>query len=137
MSIVYIDTSALLKRVVSEPQSVAVVDALRAHVDRGDLVTSSSLAWVELARALRRARAVTAHLDLDLALAQAASGVAELPLDDAVLIAARGVGGHLLRTLDAIHLASALVIGADTVMTFDDRLATAAAEQGLVVSAPA
>lgn len=137
MSTVYIDTSALLKRVVSEPQSVAVIDALRAHVDRGDLVTSSSLAWVELARALRRARTVTPHLDPELALAHAVSGVAELPLDDAVLIAARRVGGHLLRTLDALHLASALVIGADTVMTFDSRLATAVAEEGLGVSTPA
>ena len=136
MSTVYIDTSALLKRVVSEPQSVAVIDALRAHVDRGDLVTSSSLAWVELARALRRARTVTPHLDPELALAHAVSGVAELPLDDAVLIAARRVG-HLLRTLDALHLASALVIGADTVMTFDSRLATAVAEEGLGVSTPA
>ena len=73
MSTVYVDTSALRTRVVPEPQSVAVVDALRAHVARGDLVTSSSLAWVELARALRRARAVT-PLDPDLALAHAVSG---------------------------------------------------------------
>lgn len=137
MTIVYVDSSALLKRVLSEPQSSAVTDALQAHATRRDLLTSSSVAWVEVARALRRAVEVLPGLDLRTAYVDALSGIAELPLDDAVLTSARTVGGHLLRTLDAIHLASALAVGADTVMTFDDRLADAAAAVGLGAVAPA
>jgi predicted nucleic acid-binding protein len=137
VTIVYVDSSALLKRVLSEPQSRAVADALQAHAARRDLLTSSSLAWVEVARALRRADEVVPGLDLGVASAGALSGIAELPLDDVILASARTVGGHLLRILDAIHLASALSAGADTVMTYDDRLAAAAVAEGLEVASPA
>lgn len=136
MTVVYVDSSALLKRVLSEAESRAVADTLRSHATQGDLLTASSLAWVEVARALRRAGEAVPGLDPRMLSADALSGIAELPLDDAVLTSARTVGGHLLRTLDAIHLASALVVGADVVMTFDDRLAAAAAAEGLEVAAP-
>ena len=137
MTIVYVDSSALLKRVLSEPQSLAVAEALSRHAARRDLLTSSTLAWVEVARALRRAAEVVPGLDVEAAIVDALSGIAELPLDDPVLKSARTVGGHTLRTLDAIHLASALAVGSDTVITFDDRLAAAAAAEGLEVVAPA
>lgn len=136
MTIVYVDSSALLKRVLSEPQSEAVADALQSHAEKRDLLTASSLAWVEVARSLRRAGELAPGRDLRTAFVGAVSGIAELPLDDEVLTSARSVGGHLLRTLDAIHLASALIGGAEIVMTFDDRLAAAAAAMGLEVAAP-
>jgi predicted nucleic acid-binding protein len=94
------------------------------------------LAWIEVARALQRAKEVSPGLVVEAANVDALSGIAELPLDDPVLTSARTVGGHTLRALDAIHLASALAVGADTVMTFDDRLAAAAAAEGLEVVAP-
>jgi len=134
---VYVDSSALLKRVLSEPQSSAVADALQAHAARRDLLTSSSLAWLEVARALRRVRELVPGLDLRTTVADALAGIAELPLDEEVLRSAWTVGGHPLRTLDAIHIASALGVGADVVMTFDDRLAAAAEAEGLEVAAPA
>jgi predicted nucleic acid-binding protein len=137
MTTVYVDSSALLKRVLSERQSAAVADALQAHAARRDLLTSSSLAWLEVARALGRVRELVPRLDLRTTTADALAGIAELPLDEEVLTSARTVGGHLLRSIDAIHLASALGVGADVVMTFDDRLAAAAEAEGLEVAAPA
>ncbi len=62
----------------------------------------------------------------------ALSGVAMLHLRDSVLV--RGYGE--LRSLDAIHLASALEIGADSMLTYDDRLAESAAAVGLSVLTP-
>jgi len=63
-------------------------------------------------------------------------GIAELPLTAEILVSARSVGSNVLRSLDALHLASALTIDADVVMTFDGRLAAAAEASGLQVAAP-
>ncbi len=132
MTTLYIDTSALLKRVVVEAESMAVQELLRDRNAAGDLLTTSSLAWLEVWRALRRA----AVADVESMANGALSGVAELPLDALVLLRARRVGTGDLRTLDAIHLASAVVIGADLLVTYDDRLAGAAQAVGLNVLAP-
>lgn len=133
MSTLYVDSSALLKRVIAETESSALRSVLRQADGAGDLLTSSSLAWVEVWRALRRA-GVDAVQPLALT---ALSGIAEFPLTQAVLVRARRVGNDSLRSLDAIHLASALAVGADTVLTYDDRLAESADAVGFVVLAPA
>jgi predicted nucleic acid-binding protein len=135
--IVYVDTSALLKRVFDESETVAVADALRVHAARRDLLTSSSLSWVEVWRALRRASRFIPGLVTEAWASDALSGIAELPLTSEVLASARSVGSDVLRSLDAIHLAAALAIDANIVMTFDDRLAAAAEASGLTVLAPA
>ncbi|MGQ0626328.1 MAG: type II toxin-antitoxin system VapC family toxin [Sporichthyaceae bacterium] len=126
------DTSALLKRVVVEAESSAVRVLLRERHLAGDLLTSSSLAWLEIWRSLRRADVV----DVEDVVASAMSGVAEYPLDDTILRRARRVGPDEMRSLDAIHLASALAIGADAILTYDRRLADAAAAMGLAALAP-
>ncbi len=54
-----------------------------------------------------------------------------------VLLRACTIGGHRLRTLDAIHLASATAVAATAIRTFDERLADSAAALGLSVSSPA
>ena len=64
------------------------------------------------------------------------SGVGELPLSDGVLRRARKVGTENLRSLDAIHLASAVMVGADSVMTYDDRLGEAVRSMGMTVLSP-
>jgi predicted nucleic acid-binding protein len=133
---VYVDSSALLKRVLDEPETVAVAAALRSHAARRDLLTSSSLSWVEVWRALRRASTLIPDLVPESWAGDALAGIAELPLTAEVLISARNVGSDALRSLDAIHLASALTIDADIVMTFDGRLAAAAEACGLHVVAP-
>ena len=132
MSVVYVDTSALLKRVVEEAESRAVRALLRERNSTGDLLTASSVAWLEVWRSLRRSGAA----DVEGASAAAMSGVAEFPLDDSTLSRAWRVGPDELRTLDAIHLASAIRVGADVILTYDKRLAEAAAAVGLAVLAP-
>ena len=132
MTVLYVDSSALLKRVVVEGESLAVRALLRERHLAGELLTSSSLAWLEVWRSLRRAGVA----DVEDVVAAALSGVAEYTLDEAVLQRARRVGVDQLRTLDAIHLASAIAVGADALITYDTRLAGAAAAVGLVVLAP-
>jgi hypothetical protein len=132
VTVLYADTSALLKRVVWEAESAAVSALLRDCDAAGDLITASSLAWVEVWRALRRA----AVADVESTVNAALSGVAEFLLDDLVLLRARRVGTDELRSLDAIHLASAVAVGADVLLTYDDRLAAAAEAVGLSVLSP-
>ena len=136
MTTVYVDSSALLKRVLNEPETDAVADALRTRAMRRDLLTSSSLSWVEVWRALRRASTLIPDLVAEPWAGDALAGIAELPLTAEILVSARSVGPDVLRSLDAIHLASALTIDADIVLTFDGRLAAAAEASGLQVAAP-
>jgi uncharacterized protein len=132
LTVLYTDTSALLKRVVVEAESAAVRTLLSERHVAGDLLTSSSIAWLEVWRSLRRA----AVADVESIAASALSGVAEFPLDDLLLRRACRVGADELRSLDAIHLASAIVVRADAILTYDLRLADAAAAAGLEVLAP-
>ena len=131
---VYVDSSALLKRVVDEDGSTALVSALRAHHADGDVVLASSLAWIEVSRALKRALPDSPEVN-DLADA-ALSGVFELPITPEVVSLARRVQPTQLRSLDAIHVASALLVDADRVLAFDDRLAYACAANDLAVTIP-
>jgi predicted nucleic acid-binding protein len=132
LTVLYADASALLKRVVVEAESAAVRTLLSERHVAGDLLTSSSIAWLEVWRSLRRA----AVADVESIAASALSGVAEFPLDDLLLRRACRVGADELRSLDAIHLASAIVVRADAILTYDLRLADAAAAAGLEVLAP-
>jgi uncharacterized protein len=126
----YIDASAALKLLVEEPESWALADALAR-----DQLISSEICRVELVRALLR-------LGLGQGAERLVRGVVEriqlLRLDDQILDRASDVGSRDLRTLDAIHLASALALGRelDAVVTYDRRLAGAAEEAGLAVMSP-
>jgi predicted nucleic acid-binding protein len=129
--VIYLDSSALLKLLHEEPESAALADWLAAHA--GTPVVSSELARVEVIRACRRmnpdalpeARALLAGLDL-------------IPLSGAVVDEAADVGEAMLRSLDALHLASALSIQAElsTFVAYDRRLADAASTAGLELLAP-
>lgn len=132
MTIVYADTSALLKRVLIEPQSDALRTVLRERHDAGDVLASSSLAWLEVYRSLRRLQT----MDLELLASSALSGIVEIPLTEAALTQARRVGPETLRSLDAIHLTAAVAVGATSMLTYDDRLGGAANLLGFEVLAP-
>jgi predicted nucleic acid-binding protein len=127
----YLDTSALVKLVVAEPET----DALRAwlgEVDGG--VVTCDLARAELLRAVRRVvpeRAVRARLVLD--------SLDLLSVTATTFDAAGRLEPASLRTLDAVHLAAALELGDDlrSLVTYDGRLAAAAQAHGVPVSAPA
>jgi predicted nucleic acid-binding protein len=126
---VYLDSSALVKLVVAERES----EALRRFIRRSPDRISSALARVEVLWAVRmqdapiteRARRVLARIRL-------------LRLDDALLDAAAALDPTVLRSLDAIHLASAQAVGSDLdcVITYDRRMSDAAGELGLHVRSP-
>ena len=125
----YLDASALVKLVVEEPGSWALGDFIR---DRR--VVSSDVARVELPRSIRR-------LGLSVAAqaraAEVLSKITLLKLERATLARAVQVEPVELRSLDAIHLASALSVPElETFVTYDLRLAAAAEAAGLSVAAP-
>lgn len=125
----YLDASAFVKLVRSEPES----RALRADIaDAGELV-SSALLVVEGLRAAARYGAVA----LERARA-ALNTVTLLPIDDATLREAAALEPPELRSLDALHLAAALSIAGDLerMYCYDGRLSEAASALGLAVRQP-
>lgn len=131
---VYFDSSALIKRVIAEEESGDLVDFLDTRHAEGDLLVSSSLAWVEVSRAvLARVKSPTGAGDL---IDAAMSGVDERPLTSDVVSVARRIEPLVLRSVDAIHLATAVLIDVDLVVTYDDRLADACRRNSLAVELP-
>lgn len=130
MRTVYLDTSALGRVVLGEPDAPVVLAALAPFERR----VASRLMRAELLRLASRGDVIASANAL-------LGGVALLPLDEPVLLAAEALDPTALGTLDAIHLATALRLaeaGAlDSLMTFDRRLARAAAAHGLRVLSPA
>jgi uncharacterized protein len=123
----YVDTSALLKRVFLEEESPEVLEILRARSTAGDLIVSSELAWVEIARALLRAG--VSHVSE--VLRAACTGIARRPLTPVVMQRARAIGPASLRSLDAVHLSAAISLGTVEMLTYDRRLAEAAESLGV------
>ena len=128
---VYLDTSAVLKLVLREPETDALRRALQAWPDR----VSSVLAAIESRRALRR---VGASVAVVRRLEAVLDTTTLIRIDELVVRSAADVGSPELRTLDAIHLATALSIGdyPDAFVTYDDRLASACEAAGLAVLQP-
>lgn len=126
----YVDSSALVKLAVREAESAA----LRRYLGRRRPLVSSVLARTEVMRALlpfgseavRRGREVLARVEL-------------LRVSDRLLDAAGLLAPADIRSLDAIHLASAEQLGMDlrAFVTYDERLASAATGRGLRVIQPA
>jgi predicted nucleic acid-binding protein len=127
----YVDTSAIVKLVVEEPESDALLRSLEQWPDR----VSSALARVEVHRALWRAGASRgAHARADAVL----GALVLVRLDEPVLSQAASFKDPQLRALDAVHLATALTLGddPDAFITYDARLARAAARLRLPVRHP-
>jgi predicted nucleic acid-binding protein len=129
--VVYLDSSAIVKLVVTEPES----GALRLYLASREERVASGLARVEVIRALRRvhgnARDLLRRAD------EVLGGIALVAVDDPVLRDAAALAPRGLRSLDAVHLATALSLdGIEAVVTYDRRLSAAAAEAGLDVAAP-
>lgn len=128
---IYLDSSALLKLVHEEHESAALEEWLAMRA--GTPMVTSELARVEVIRASRRinadalpeARALLAGLDL-------------IPVTTDVVDEAADVGDPTLRSLDAIHLASALsILGAlSAFLAYDHRLVEAASVAGLEALSP-
>lgn len=127
--VAYVDTSAFVKLIVDEPES----DKLRERFQHWPARVSSMLLRTEAVRAVRphgddavaRARAEMRRVRLLQITSRVLDAAADLP--------------RPLRSLDAIHIASALRLGSDlgVVVTYDQRMTDAARSLGLPVEAPA
>jgi len=124
--VLYLDSSALVKLVVDEPET----EALRAFA-RGHDLLSSKLAVVEVPRAARR------H-GLDARGADIVRKLVLVEIDEAILEEAARVEPMTLGTLDAMHLSSALFHREriDYFVAYDARLVGAATAAGLQVATP-
>lgn len=125
----YIDSSAIVKLAVAEPES----KVLRRYLASRQPLVSSALARTEVARALlvsgaeavARGEVVLRRIQL-------------LRVNDRVLREAGYMAPAELRSLDAIHLASARQLGSSVrqIVTYDERMADAARAAGWSVASP-
>ena len=131
MTVVYLDSSALVKLVVTEPESSALMEFLRSQSDR----VSSAVALTEVPRALRRAGFGSSERRRA---REVMARIALVDVDRRILMVAAALDPPALRTLDAIHLATALAVREDlaAIVTYDRRLAAAAERAHLEVSVP-
>ena len=129
MSPAYIDSSALVKLIVREPET----DALRRYLTSAGPLASSILATVEVSRAVARAIPESTAAMVDVF-----EAVNVLAFDARIAARAAALRPASLRTLDAIHLATALELAGDlsAFVSYDDRLSAAARDLGLPVVAP-
>ena len=119
----------MVKLVIEEPESAALADYLTSDC----VLATSRLAEVEVSRATSLANPspdVGEEVDRLLASCLLVSVSAQL------LRSARRLTSATVRTLDAVHLASALRIEAAELLAYDHRLLAAAAEQGLAGASP-
>ena len=125
----YADASALVKLIHVEPDS----GAFHRWYVTAERVVTSRVGAVEVDRAARRRTHDAGRRSYVL------RNVDVIELDAAIAGAAGVVVPPALRTLDAIHIASALALGSelDAFVTYDDRLADAARSVGLPVVRPA
>jgi predicted nucleic acid-binding protein len=129
MAATYLDSSGIVKLAVREPES----DALRRYLRRRRPLLSSALARTEVLRsllpggepALASGRRVLDRIDL-------------ARVNDRILNLAATLAPLELRTLDAIHLATATRLGTDLseIVTYDEAMASAARSMGFKVSSP-
>ena len=131
MSLYYADTSAVIKLLVAESHSKAFAAFYDAHADAEWV--SSALLRIELTRAVTRALPALLPDARDLLLA-----FSFVAIDDDIVEAAMNEPDRGLRSLDAIHLATARILGEDldVIVSFDDRLLKAATDAGLATASP-
>jgi predicted nucleic acid-binding protein len=124
----YLDASAFFKLVLPEAESQALRSALSTQ-----RWISSALLEVEVVLAVRRRE--PSGVD---AARRVLAGVELIDIDPYVRRVAADLGDPPLRSLDAIHLATALSLEdhVGTVITYDQRLAAAAQAHGLPVTVP-
>jgi uncharacterized protein len=129
VAVLYVDTSALGRVLLGEPDRSAILHEL----GRFEQKVSSRLLALELRR-------LALHAGLRDAAEQLLAGVALIPITDPILGAADAMGPTSVATLDAIHLATALSLvserALDALMTYDAQLAAGARHHGIAVIAP-
>lgn len=128
---IYLDTSAFVKLIWEEKESAALWEYLTAHPE-AEHISSTLLALEARRAALRTGGGALPRVDLAL------DRVGLVGITDAVIGSASRIPEPNLRSLDAIHLATAIMLGrdVDVMLTYDQRLADTASASGIAVAAP-
>jgi uncharacterized protein len=131
VSLYYADTSAVIKLLAEETHSRAFAAFYDAHADAEWV--SSALLRIEVTRAVARAMPALLPDSRDLLLA-----FSTIAVDDDVVESAMNEPDRALRSLGAIHLATARILGPDldALISYDDRLVKAATNAGLATVSP-
>jgi predicted nucleic acid-binding protein len=118
-----------VKLVIQEAESVALRELLARDPDQ----LASALVEVELVRAVRRAAP-----ELVLQAERVVAQISVIELSERIRAVARALDPATLRSLDALHLATALEVGEalDALVTYDARMASAATTLGIEVLSP-
>jgi predicted nucleic acid-binding protein len=131
---IYMDTSALTKLLIAEPETPELRNWLTSQIDQGDSAATSALGRVELMRTVARygdiSQADRARYLLD--------GLDILPLTEPMMSLAESIGPATLRSLDAIHLAAAAYFDQELTafVTYDHRLLNGCRDIGLTTASP-
>jgi uncharacterized protein len=133
--VIYLDSAALVKLVRVEAESTALVTWLNER--SAEPLVASALVEVEVPRALRRAQPGVLG-----AVAGVIARLNRVEMNAAVRATAGAYPDASLRSLDAIHLATAELLVASGIalsafVTYDKRLAASAEQMNLPVAAPA
>lgn len=127
--IIYLDTSAVLKLVVEEPESAAAAQYLSRAAASGHRLVASMLLYTELHCAAHRRGFPGEPVNTVLG----AINLVDVARSD--LMYAAALPGRL-RSADAIHLAAAIRLQSDAMVAYDSELLAAAVEAGLNVLSP-
>lgn len=127
----YLDSSAIIKLIFEEDESEALETWLRARSNMS--VVTSDLSLVEVFRTCR----IKSESSISAA-RQLFNGIDRIPITSELIELASVLNPNELRSLDAIHLASALSIGEDLefFIVYNKRLNMAASKSGIKVFAP-
>ena len=127
---IYLDSTALVKLILPEPESAALLEFLEAHPER----VTSAVARIEVMRVIRRATRSPRALERA---GQVLDRIAIVPLDDEVIAGAAHLDPATLQSLDAIHIATALSLPLlDAFVTYDPQLGAAAVQLGCEIASP-
>jgi len=132
LSVWYLDTSAAIKLAAREVESQALVARISAE---SPVLVSSKLLETEIRRYAQRSDNTATQQGVD----QLLAFIVIAPVTDATFTRAGrlpSLPGRFLKSLDAIHLAAALQVGADAVVTYDANLQDHAAALGFQIIAP-
>jgi uncharacterized protein len=129
--VIYVDTSAFVKLIWQKTESIALTHYLSMHADGG--LVSSALLAIEARRAVIR-EDPTQLPRTDLLLTR----VGQVSITDAIVESASRLLEPTLRSLDAVHLATALLLADEIniLVSYDKRLCGAAAAHGIDTASP-
>lgn len=126
---VYVDASAITKLIVAEDES----EALKEHLALLEPLITSALSRVEVMRAANRYGQSVVPQAIDVL-----DHFGFMEIHEQIVVTATRLPPPTMRSLDAIHLASASALGEDldALVTYDRRMAEAAEFHGMTVESP-